>query len=243
MSRFYTPKEFFKGNLIRIEGKEAHHILRVMRLKKSDKVVTFDGEGKDYSGFIKDIGPKSLVVEITKMVPHVHTNKARMTLLQSIPKKEKMDYIVEKAVELGVSSIIPVLTGRTVPDWDDAKKARRLERWRKIAIESSKQCGNPDVPEIPGVKDFAEAVSSIDGYGLKLIAALSDEAIRLKEALSGFKGGRIAVFIGPEGDFTASELETAMEAGFTLVDLGQNVLKSDTAGLFVLSILSYEFSK
>lgn len=242
MSRFYVPKDSIRGNKAVISGKEAHHIMDVMRLKKLDKIVAFDGTGHEYIGFIKDTFRDSLSIEIVETRRPSGKSSSSVTLIQSIPKKEKMDYIVEKATELGASRIIPVVTARTVPRWDQAKRAVNAERWRKIAKGASKQCGRADIPAVDEIKDFNECLKDSSDYDIALVAALSDDAVKIKDALSGFKGGKIAVAIGPEGDFTADEVNAAREAGFKLINLGQRVLKSDTAGVFVLAILNYEFS-
>lgn len=242
MSRFFVSKGSVKGNLILVSGDEAHHILDVMRLKVLDKVVAFDGTGAEYVGFIKETGRKSLVVEVVETRQPDTGKGPKITLIQAITKKDKMDYIVEKATELGVYSIIPVVAGRTVPDWDETKARANAERWRRIVREASKQCGRRDIPEIAEVTDLKSALKGSDSYDLGLIAALSDKATPLKEAVKDFKGGRLAVAIGPEGDFTQEEIRMAQEARFKPVNLGPRVLKSDTAGLAVLAILNYEFS-
>lgn len=242
MSRFYVPKESVRGNIINISGKEAHHILDVMRLKVPDKVVTFDGTGKEYTGFIKEVRAKSAIIEIVETRMPRGRESSGITLVQAIPKKEKMDYIVEKATELGVSKIIPLVTDRTIPNWDAPKKAASVERWRKIAMEASKQCGRADIPEIDSIKNFRDIAAEASSYDLALIAALDEKAIKLKDALKGFAGGKVLIAIGPEGDFTAGEIEEARDNGFKLVSLGSRVLKSDTAGLFVLAILNYELT-
>jgi 16S rRNA (uracil1498-N3)-methyltransferase len=242
MSRFYVPKESVKGNIINISGKEAHHILDVMRLKVSDNVVTFDGTGKEYTGFIKEIKTKSAIIEIVETKTLHGKEFSGITLAQAIPKKDKMDYIVEKSTELGVSKIIPLVTGRTIPDWDEPKRIASVERWRKIAMEASKQCGRADIPEIDRIKNFPDIAAEAERYDLALIAALEEKAIRLKDALKGFAGGKALIAIGPEGDFTPDEIAEAKRSGFKLVSLGSRVLKSDTAGLFVLAILNYELT-
>jgi len=242
MSRFFVPKEFVKTDSIYITGKEAHHILDVMRLKVSDEVVVFDGTGKEYTGIVKAVDRKSLEVRIkSTREPSAGSNRI-LTLIQAIPKKDKMDYIVEKATELGVSRIIPVTTERTIPEWSDAKRASIVERWRKISMEAAKQCGRADIPEVNPIASIDKTVGELKEYDLKLIAILSDKAIKLKDTLKGCDGRKIAVAIGPEGDFTAKEADNALEAGFRMVNLGPRVLKSDTAGLAVLSIIGYEYA-
>ncbi len=242
MSRFFVPKDAITSNRIIISGKEAHHILDVMRLKELDKVVAFDGSGKEYIGFIKEIKHKSLIMEIVETRRYSGKYLFKITLIQAIPKKDKMDYIVEKSTELGVHSIQPVVTARTVIKWDERKRSANVDRWRRIAIEASKQCGRADVPIIDIVRKFDDVIKDKTDYDLSLIATLSNDSIKLRDALKGFKGGKLAIAIGPEGDFTPEEINRAKEAKFELVDLGTRVLKSDTAGPAVLAILNYELS-
>jgi len=243
MSRFFVPKEAVKGNEILVEGDEAHHILDVMRLKELDKIVAFDGTGKEYVGFIKNARRNALVVEIveTRHAPS-HKNGLSITLIQAIPKKDKMSCIVEKATELGADSIIPVVTKRTIPDWNESKRAANTERWRKIAKEASKQCGRSDIPNISEVRNFSELMKGPAPYNVSLIATLGEGTISLRDAVRDFKEESIAIAIGPEGDFTIPEINAARKAGFKAVSLGRNVLKSDTAGLAALAILNYELT-
>jgi len=241
MSRFYVPKEYISGDKISIDGKEAHHILNVMRLKVSDKVIVFDGTGKEYVGLVRETGRKSLLLEVIKVRSANPQLKHNVTLIQAIPKKEKMDYIVEKATELGVSSIIPMTTARTIPDWNEAKKSIIVARWQKISREAAKQSGRLDLPEIKPIAAFDETIKDLDGVSLKLIAALSDKAVKLKDAFKNCSTGRIVVAIGPEGDFTSEEISIAEEKDFKVISLGPRVLKSDTAGLALLAIINYEY--
>lgn len=242
MPRFFAPKENIKGNLIYIDGQEARHILNVMRLRENDKVIVFDGTGKEYTGFIKQTKPKSLTVEIiSTRAPKVDT-LPEITLAQAILKKEKMDYVIEKATELGVHGIIPLVSERTIVRFENDKAIDKLTRWKKIAIEAAKQCGRCDVPEIKDVQKFYNAIDNINNFDLALMGCLSEDTIAFKEAVSDFKTGKIIVFIGPEGDFTPDEILMAKDTSCKFISLGKRILKSDTAGLFVLSVLNYEFS-
>jgi 16S rRNA (uracil1498-N3)-methyltransferase len=266
MSRFFVAKEFVKGESIYITGLGAHHILDVMRLKVLDEVVIFDGTGREYTGIVKAADRKSLEVQIKSTRETFAERGPCLTLIQAIPKKDKMDYIAEKATELGVSRIIPVTTERTIPEWDDTKKASIVERWRKISREAAKQCGRTDIPDISPIVSFEELIRSCEepkaakkskkestsplkspamtvrDDDLKLIAVLNDKAIRLKDALKNGRGKKIEIAIGPEGDFTQKETESATGAGFKMVSLGPRVLKSDTAGVAALSMINYEYS-
>ena len=243
MSRFYAPKENVKGSLIYIDGQEARHILNVMRLRENDKVVVFDGTGKEYTGFIKKTKPKSLTVEIiTTRAPRIDTIP-EITLAQAIPKKEKMDYRIEKATELGVHTIIPLVTERTIVRFENDKAIERIARWKKIVVATAKQCGRADVPQIKDVRKFYNVIDSVNKFDMALMACLSEDTIAFKEAIPDFKTGKIIVFIGPEGDFTPDEILMARDTSCKLISLGSRTLKSDTAGLFILSVLNYEFSR
>jgi 16S rRNA (uracil1498-N3)-methyltransferase len=198
MPRFFAPKENIKRNMIYIDGREARHILNVMRMKKDDRVVVFDGTGKEYTGFIKLAKPKSLVVEIISTARPKKEEFPRISLAQSIPKKERMDYIVEKATELGARSVIPIISERTVVLPGEEGGANRLERWKRLAVEAAKQCGRADVPEIKSIRKFYDVIYEIDDFDLVLMAHLSDDTITLKEAISNFTGGKVIIFIGPE---------------------------------------------
>ena len=244
MSRFYVPKENVKNGKIIIDGEEAHHVLDVMRLEDDDKVVVFDGTGNEYTGFIKDTDRKSkrIVVEVVRTETPSLESTSEITLSQAIPKKNKMSYVVEKATELGVKRVIPLITERTIVRPDKASCARKVQRWRKTATQSSKQCGRSDIPEITEITSYKDMAESLDGYDLVLFAHLAKETISIKEAITGFKAGKILLFIGPEGDFTPEEVKLLRKDNVRFISLGRRVLRSDTAGLFALSVLSYEFS-
>ncbi|MFH1846161.1 MAG: RsmE family RNA methyltransferase [Candidatus Omnitrophota bacterium] len=243
MSRFYVAKENIRNGEILITGKEAHHIFDVMRMHEGDKVVVFDGTGMEYTGFFKsrDAHSRGLIVEIMSTRYPAQKKNPEIILGQAIPKKGKMAYIVEKATELGVSGIIPLVTARTIVRPDDSGCRKKVERWQKKTVEAAKQCGRTDVPFVSEVTEFFDIIKQIDQYDLVLLAWLDDNAPSLKNALSDFEIGKILVLIGPEGDFTPKEVELANRGNCKFISLGQRVLKSDTAGLFVLSVLGYEF--
>ncbi|MGB2630742.1 MAG: 16S rRNA (uracil(1498)-N(3))-methyltransferase [Candidatus Omnitrophota bacterium] len=247
MSRFYVPKEKVNQarNEILIDGEEAHHILDVMRLKDGDTLVVFDGTGVEYSGFIKKADPRSkaLTVEIIRIDKPAAEKIPEIILAQAIPKKAKMEHIIEKATELGVSRVIPLVTGRTIVRPDETGREKKVSRWKKIAAESSKQCGRVDVPPVEDITRFEDLVKTLDEYDLALLAHVSEKTEPIKKALADFRSGKIIVFIGPEGDFTPDEVKmTEGKGNCRLVSLGSRVLRADTAGLFVLSVLNYEFS-
>ncbi|RKY42688.1 MAG: 16S rRNA (uracil(1498)-N(3))-methyltransferase [Candidatus Makaraimicrobium thalassicum] len=244
MNRFYVPGTNIRKGEIMIDGEEAHHMMDVIRLQDGDKVVIFDGTGNEYTGFIKKTGrrPRRVIVEIVRTERPSVESIPKVTLAQAIPRKGKMDYIVEKATELGVFRLIPLVSERTVVRPDAAGCRRKTGRWRKIAIETSKQCGRSSIPVVDEITGFGEIARQIDQYDLALLAGFMHNAVSIKESLAGFRTGDILVFIGPEGDFSPEEIRMADRDNCRFVSLGSRILKSDTAGLFVLSAVDYEFS-
>jgi 16S rRNA (uracil1498-N3)-methyltransferase len=182
-----------------------------------------------------------VIIEIEREKPFRPDTFFSATLYQAIPKKDKMDMVVEKAVELGVKNIVPVVTERTIPDIRD-KAGKLVERWSKIAMASSKQCGRANLPAVSNVIDFNSALEDAKKSGLVIFAALHQDAMPLRSILKGASPENISIFIGPEGDFSPQEIEMAKKAGFGICSLGELVLRSDTAGIFVLACLNYEFA-
>jgi 16S rRNA (uracil1498-N3)-methyltransferase len=241
MGRFYVPRESVREGKIFINGPEAHHIVHVMRLRKADKGVAFDGEGKEYQGVIREVRPKGLTIDIVQTRDIVTEDSVSVTLAQAIPKKEKMDYIVEKAVEIGLRSIIPVQTARTVVRLAAERAPSRVERWRRIAREAAKQCGSQTVPTVERVVDFDTLLGMMGKYELCLMACLAGDTAYIKEVLKAERPETVLLCIGPEGDFAPEEIGRARSNGAKLVSLGQRVFKSDTASLAALAMIHYEY--
>ena len=242
--RFYVPPEsiFPEKNTIEIKDKkEIHHIRDVMRLKIGDSVDIFDGRAKEYRGTIEKINKNSVILGIKKGIDFKGGLPYKLTLYQAIPKKNKMDFIVEKAVELGVERIVPMLTERTVPAIKD-KSHKRIQRWRRIIKAASKQSGRVRMPIISDVTDFNNALIESKKMDLVIFAALDKDAKPLKEILKTSRPKRIAVFIGPEGDFSQNEISMANREGYTICSLGPLVLRIETAAIHVLSCLNYEYT-
>lgn len=235
MHRFYLPHL----PELALTGEEAHHCRQVLRLQTGDTVTVFDGRGRE---------AQCRIVAITANVVRLATLQScstpplpvRLTLAQAIPKKN-MDWIVQKATELGVAAIQPLVSDRTVVKVAESDSGK-VDRWRAIALDACKQCGNNWLPEIrPALpaRMFLDAPGSFD---LKLIGALQPDARRLKDILSqtGARPGSVMIIVGPEGDFTPAELAQARSAGCQPLSLGPLVLRADTAALYALSILHHE---
>jgi 16S rRNA (uracil1498-N3)-methyltransferase len=239
VSRFFVqPGSVKSGNVI-IKGEEFHHAKDVMRLGQGDEIAVFDGTGREYYGVITDIGKEQMSVALTKTA-EIKTETCRLTLVQALPKSDKMDLIVEKATELGVARIIPVVSDRTIVRPDAGKYSQKAERWRKISVVAAKQCGRTTIPEITDIASFEASLALVRDSELKIIPCLYDGVKSIKTALGGGKTGSAAVFIGQEGDFTRTEVEAAIAAGAIPVSLGVEVLRSETAAICALSLLNYE---
>jgi len=240
MARFYVPQPRIENGMIRIDGNEVKHIRKVLRLKKGDGIVVFDGLGKEYEGTILDEGPSSVVIRIQNILPSEKESQLEVTLAQGLLKGEKMDYLIQKATELGVKEIIPFFSSRSVPLLDKSGRLRRHHRWERIAIEASKQCGRGVVPKIEYLQDYPEMLRTASLDSLRIIL-WEEEGAKLKEVLGKLiEKKEVFSIIGPEGGFSQEEVEEAIKDGFLPITLGKRILRAETASLCLLSILQYE---
>jgi 16S rRNA (uracil1498-N3)-methyltransferase len=238
MSRFHLPAAAWAAALL--EGDEARHLAQVLRIRPGETITVFDGEGRQAPATVGQVARDRVELAIG---PAMATPAIRpaITLAQAIPKGKNMDLIVQKAVELGVARLQPLVTRHTVVHPGDAKPAK----WRRTALEACKQCGQNFLPEIAQPADFATwlaAASQPATAGLRLIASLAPGARPLRAVLREHPDPPAAtLLIGPEGDFAPEETSAALAAGFLPVSLGGIVLRVETAALFVLSALRYEY--
>ena len=242
---------------------ESHHLVVVNRARPGDTVIAFDGRGTEWSCELTDARKSGATLRVTA----THTRSplpCAITLAQALPKGGVMDDIIRHATELGAARIVPLATERTQVHLDSERSDKKVEKWRVGALEAAKQCGNPFVPEITGVRTLAEFLASHDCDGgsgamgngapdvsaanapFKLVASLHPGAQSLKTALEKFKsvhghGPKSAIWlVGPEGDFSPAEIQAALAAGFIPVTLGPLVLRCDTAATAALAVLAYE---
>jgi len=230
---------------IRLSPEESHHLVTVNRCGRGDPVVAFDGHGKEWVTECTDASKHAAVLRVresrqARPLPH------EITLGQALPKGSTMDDIVRQATEVGAARIVPLLSERTQVHLDGDRQDKKVEKWRTAAIEAAKQCGNPWLPEIAPVQKFADFITSAKDYDLKLVASLHAGTTNLKAALAHYGAKHAAAprkvlwLVGPEGDFSPAEMTAALTAGFQPITLGPLVLRSDTAAVYALSILSHE---
>ena len=246
MRFFVSPGAvYLDKKIIEIKDKEElHHLKDVMRLKEGSSVAIFDGTGKEYSGVIKSVDKALAVIGIDSVLDVKKRDKQfNITLYQAIPKNTKIDFIIEKATELGVDRVVPMITERTEAFLKSYNTSKKAERWNKIAMVASKQCGRVTLPVISGITDFKDALKdSSNNADLIIFAALDKDSLALKTVLRNRMQKNISIFIGPEGDFSPDEVSIARKNRCNIVSLGELVLRAETAGIFVLSCLNYEYA-
>ncbi|MBU4346462.1 MAG: 16S rRNA (uracil(1498)-N(3))-methyltransferase [Candidatus Omnitrophica bacterium] len=238
MHRFYNPCQNISGNKIIIQDKGLlHHLKDVLRLKREDEVIIFDGQRNEYQCSIEKLTGKVILNIKQKRSFSEIREDIKITVAVALPKKSKMDGIVDKLTQLGADRIIPLETERVSVNLDDRKKKLRLQRWRRIALSASQQSQRNNLPIIDSIKDINDVLSNLQGFDLKLIPTLTGEREPLKEILDKSKPQNILVLIGPEGDFTLQEVIKAKRAGFIAVSLGDLVLRVETAAIVVAGFI------
>ena len=256
MHRCYAAPGDWSETGIRLTPEESHHLRNALRLRAGDEVTVFDGCGRAAvariaegaapssarSGSLKRSGdllltPSQVVVERPRPVS--------VTLIQALPKGNRMDVIVEKATELGASALWPVTSERVVAEVTACRAGARLDRWRRIAVSAAKQCGTNWLPRIEPARDFGEAVRAARELDVFFCGSLEPRARPFRDAVSFARracAARFGILIGPEGDLTPDEYRLVREAGGVPISFGRLVLRVETAAIFALSVLAYEFS-
>jgi 16S rRNA (uracil1498-N3)-methyltransferase len=235
MRRFYAPRGNIDEKSVTLGDEETRHLRDVLRLKAGDEVRVFDGEGREFSCLIAKIGKKESSLEITSEVEAASPESGlELTLAVSLLKGEKFDLVVQKAVELGVRTLVPLETLRCdVKVRDEGKK---LDRWRKIALEACKQSGRARLMEIANVTDFSEFIDRAKDGSFILFSE------RGGEDFSSIKPGKkITAVIGPEGGWEDSEIDDARRKGFAVTTLGGRILRAETAAISIAAILQHRF--
>lgn len=242
MSRFFVDSTDIKDNVISITDQEdIRHILKVLRLGPGDTVDISDSAEFEYQTEIITIDKNLIETKILDKQKFAREPELKITLFQGIPKQGKMETIIQKNVELGVYSIIPVFTHRTVVT-DKGSFCKKIERWQKISDEAVKQCKRGIIPEIKKEIQFQDAVKELGQYDLVLFPYENEENYSIKACLRSLqaKPQKVAIFIGPEGGFSDAEADALIAAGAVSVSLGRTVLRTETAGMAAIAMVMYE---
>jgi len=244
MHRFYLAPEHWRDDSLALTGAEAHHARNVLRLEGGDKVVLFDGRGRELTAEIISSSPELALRKLHEAKTPLLS--CQITLGQAIPKGKNMDLIVQKAVEIGAAEIAPILSDRTVVRLDEESAASKQAKWQTVAIEAAKQCGQNWLPRVHVPQSMAQFFQQPRRFDLQLIGSLQSDAVHLKKILAEYSaehGNRptsVLMLVGPEGDFTPAELSLARSHGCRPITLGPIVLRVETASIYCLSVLSYE---
>lgn len=237
-AHFYLPPAAWESGPLRLDGDEARHCAQVTRHRVGDTVVVFDGAGRKAEARIEVLG-KAEVVLMPLREWQTPPPRRPVTLLQAVTKGETFEWILEKAVELGVQRIVPVLTDRSIVRLDARDAVKKHEKWQRLVLESCKQCGQAWLPELALPCSLDAALKQVGAEPTRLIASLHPQAKPLRGMLNENACG-VAVSIGPEGDFSESEHQRMVDDGWLPWTLGGLVLRAETAAVCALSILSYE---
>ncbi len=239
MPRFFVDKSAIDEKNIRITGDDVKHITKVLRLREGEAIEVCDKCGNDYECIISGFSDGEVIAEIKKSYLNTAEPPIDISLYQGMPKSDKMDYIIQKCVELGVVRIVPVITKRTVSIPKDTEK--KTARWQKIAAEAAKQCGRGIIPEVENAIDFKEFINRVSSdNAITIMPYECEDENSLSSVLRETKGKRFNIFIGPEGGFDPSEVEAAKVNGAEIVTLGPRIMRTETAPLAVCSAIMYE---
>ena len=241
MHHFFVTPDQVRDGRIYIDGSDVNHIKNVLRMRNGETLKISDGNNKKYLCQIETMTSDEVCALIMEEQSQNTELPSRIVLFQGLPKGDKMELIVQKAVELGAYEIVPVATRRAVVKLDAKKASKKVERWNSIAESGAKQSGRNVIPKVTDVMSFKEAVLYAKKLDVVLIPyELAEGMPKTREIISGIKPGQsIGVFIGPEGGFEAEEVAFAMHEGAAPVTLGKRILRTETAGLTTLSVLMY----
>ena len=248
MHRFYLPPESCRGHALRLDGREAHHALHVLRVKRGERVTVLDGAGNEFLCNVENAVKDSLTLAVSE-IKSTPAPPCPITLLVAVPKGKIIEGIIQKAVELGANRIVPLLTGRVVTQLDGEGAECKREKWQQVAVEAIKQCGATWLPTVEAPQTIAEFLARGERIELSLVGSLQTERRHPREWLQGFQQqhGRLphsaGVWIGPEGDFTLAELQAIEAAGAKPITLGELTLRVETAAIYCLAFLNYELQR
>lgn len=235
-----NPEQVEDG-LIRITGSDVNHIKNVLRIRQGEEMLVSDGTGRDYLCQAEEIAGLEVTVRILETEEEVRELPSRIWLFQGLPKSDKMEFIIQKAVELGAAGIVPVSTRNTVVKLDPKKEEAKVKRWQAIAESAAKQSKRSLVPRVSGIMTLKEAFDYVEsqGFSVRLIPYEHEAGMdgTKTELDAAGPGQDIAVFIGPEGGFDEREIELALSKGVRPISLGRRILRTETAGLALLSVL------
>ena len=241
MNRFYHSKPIKINEIIVMDDFAAHHALKVMRLKITDQLILFNGDGSDFTGQVIRISKRRVEVSIKSKKTVKNESNLKVILLQALTSSDKMDLIIQKTTELGISEIQPIICERSIVKIKNEKIEKKLLHWRQVAIAACEQCGRAKIPTIHKPENIIKYLEKIAESNKDIKIILSPEVTKSLNNFIPNKKQCIKVLIGPEGDFTKKELDFSIQKGFSPIKIGPRILRTETAPLCILSILQYKY--
>ncbi len=242
MAKFFIDRENLKDDYVEIDKDNANHIINALRCKIGEEIEISIGDGYDYICKISKIEQGKVIADIVDCFGNESEPKTKITLYQGLPKSEKMELIIQKCVELGIDTIVPVVTDRTIVKLS-GKEEKKVARWNKISESASKQSRRGKIPKVESPITFKEAILKAKENNMNIIPYEKEEKTNIKSIIKDFKGDKIGVFIGPEGGFSEKEIELAKENSVIPITLGRRILRTETAGFVTTNILLYELEE
>lgn len=238
--RFFVPIQAIDQEKIIINGPDVKHIRQVLRLQEGDMLLVADGQGKEYLARIISVDPELVEALIVEEKENQSEPSLAVTLLQALPKGDKIEFIFQKCTELGVVRFVPVVSERCVVKLDGQKAARRKKRWQRIVVEAAKQSGRGRIPHVDNLHEYSQALAGLGG--LTLLLWEGERSRGLKQVLKGLRPqpSVINILVGPEGGWTQVEVDKALDRGAIPVSLGPRILRTETAGLAAIAMVLYE---
>lgn len=240
MPRFFVSSENISGNTAGITGDDARHISRVLRMKPGEELVLCDCQGSDYHCTVNELSDSLVTLSVNEKVASISEPSVKVTLFMALPKGDKMDYVIQKAVELGVNEIVPFSSSRCIVKLSEKDGAKKQERWARIALEAAKQSGRGIIPQVKAPVSFANMLSLASECELPLFFYEKERENSLKKLIAGRKFKSAAVIIGPEGGFSDEEAAKVMASGIPAASLGARILRCETAPGCAISAIMYE---
>ncbi|TWH48760.1 16S rRNA (uracil(1498)-N(3))-methyltransferase [Sporomusa sp. KB1] len=239
MRRFFIDAPLSEHMVI--ANADARHIASVLRLSAGATVLVSDRDGKSGKAEIIAANPEAIELRLLEFLEDTTESPINIWLVQSLAKGEKMDFIIQKAVELGVYGIIPVATAHSVVRYDAAKQVDKVARWQKIAREAAKQCGRSCIPQVCQVTSLAQVLENNEFAAANKIMLYEGQAAQgIKQALTDSSSQTYVLFIGPEGGFSSAEVDLCQEHGIRIVTMGPRIMRTETAALAAISAVMYE---
>ena len=245
MYHFFVDDSNISDNEIAITGKDVNHIKNVLRLKENDKILISNGQDKDFYCIISKINNDEVVTLIDSVLEQSNELPSKIYLFQGLPKNDKMELIIQKAVELGVYEIIPVAMKNCVVKLDAKKEASKIKRWEAISESAAKQSKRCIIPNVHNVLSFKEAIEYASMLDINIVPYENQKGIEETRRVVGSikKGQSVGIFIGPEGGFDDKEIECVLSNSYIPLTLGRRILRTETAGIAMLSILMYNLEQ